>query len=335
MKTTISGLFFLLSILISNSNFAKEIPTNNILANENPERASLVDTGYDACIMHNGVNCEANKNLLFRGDQPLPDFPPYEFNFDYFRQHIFSYITHFKQIYETTASLPSSVEELKNYRIVIINLLYDFNSEGSSSELEELQYEFKFSGNVETLQIPEQHKIYGLETKFNSNQYAFQWWPVTLSGVKEDESEYISMNLNWPDKKGTPPHSFEPKIYKPLNFSYLISGKNFSDDVEVNAKDIHSLLSTIPSDGHPLLIYYHCVAGKDRTGAVSMSYFMKFGGYPYLINSNNNLRQYRSNPLSFNQAIVATTIPGRPAKEEAEILGKAYCLTLNKVPGDC
>src|SRR3990167_1318210 len=185
------------------------------------DRIALLDTGYDACLADGGMKCEENKNLLFRGDQPLPDDPPFYFDFNYFRENIFSYIQQFKQAYDTEARLPIVFDDLKNYRIVVINLLYDFYANGSQSELNELQYEFKHSGIVNTLQIPEQHKMYGLKKSFYSDQYAFEWWPVTLAN-----------HINWPDKQGTPPHTFKPDVYKVLNLTFLITGKNFYGDIE-------------------------------------------------------------------------------------------------------
>jgi hypothetical protein len=85
--------------------------------------------------------------------------------------------------YEINASLPASDEDLKNYRIVIINLLYDFKANGSHDELTDLENEFKNSGAVSNLQIPEQHKIYGLDSAFRSDHYAFMWWPIQLSSA--------------------------------------------------------------------------------------------------------------------------------------------------------
>jgi hypothetical protein len=95
------------------------------------------------------------------------------------------------------------------------------------------------------------------------------------------------------------------------------------------------LLAPVPQDGHPLLIYYHCVAGRDRTGATSMAYFMTYGGYPFVAHvSAKQNRQQRSQPLSFDEALIATTIPELPANEFAEKLGRAYCKTLGKTD-DC
>jgi hypothetical protein len=300
-----------------------------------PEHVALVDTGFDACMQSGGMNCEQNKNLLFRGGQPLPDDPPYVVNFDSFRQNIFSYISTFKNAYETEAKLPSSVDDLKNYRMVIINLLYDFNDHGSVVESTELKYEFKSSGQSSEAVIPEQHHMYGLESAFNENQYAFEWWPITFALLDDADANFVPMHMNWPGNQGTPPHSFEPKDYVLLDLPYFVSGIPYKDDSEnPNAKDLRTLLTTIPADGHPLLIFYHCVAGKDRTGAVSASYFMKFGGYPYVSNEFAQ-KQLRSGPVNLKKALEFTTLPNRYPSKDSKNLSKAFCYYLNKSAGEC
>src|SRR3989344_4710418 len=126
-----------------------------------PERASLMDTGYDFCILNTGTHCDSNKNLLFRGDEPLDDQNNYTYDPEQFRFLIFNYIQKFQTVYSTKAYLPKTIDELKNYRIVIINLLYDWNNHGIGGEHDELSKEFNYSGAVTTEQLPEQHKIYG------------------------------------------------------------------------------------------------------------------------------------------------------------------------------
>jgi hypothetical protein len=321
----ISLLIFLLPMLV----YAN--PSSDML-----ERLALVDTGYDVCMNLGGNNCADNKNILLRGDQPLPDDAPFDFNFAYFRDHVLSYMQTAKSTYQINASLPLSDEDLKNYRIVVINLLYDFKANGGDAEFTELENEFKNSGAVPSLQIPEQHKIYGLDSAFRPDHYAFMWWPIQLSSIEETDPEFISLSLNWPAKQGTPVHDFKPDVYKPLNFPSLISGKNFFGVNEYEAASLHTLLASIPQDGHPLLIYYHCVAGKDRTGATSVAYFMTYGGYPFIPHTaTKQNRQHRSQPLSLDQALIATTIPEHPADEFAEKLARAYCKTLGKNPDDC
>lgn len=72
--------------------------------------------------------------------------------------------------------------------------------------------------------------------------------------------------------------------------------------------DLYHLLLSPPTDGHPLLIFYHCVIGKDRTGLVTMSYFMKNGGYGNIVPQLSlHTRLHRNQPLSFQQALQATT----------------------------
>lgn len=303
-------------------------------ASPSPSRAALVDTGYDACIMTSAFRCENNKNLLFRGNQPLDDTENYLYDPDVLRQKVFSYLQEFKQAYDTDAVLPNSLAELNNYRIVVINLLYDYENHGTDDEYNELTYEFKHSGSINTLQVPEQHKMYNLTSPFNANQYAFEWWPITLKG--ETNPQGIPTNVNWPNKEVFQvPRSNQ--FYKPMDLPYLVTGIPYPGfHEESDSKDLLSLLLTQPNDGHPLLIFYHCVAGVDRTGAVTLSYFMKHGGYANISNHNTLSKLSRNKPLSFAQALKALTNANYPgAKEEAMLSAQAYCLTLGKADDAC
>lgn len=299
-----------------------------------PEMVAIVDTGYDACIQNRGSHCEENRNLLIRGGEPITEDYGYEFQFNNLRTNLFSYLNIFKKNYTTQSNLPKSIDELQNYRLVVINLLYDFRENGSQSELLELEYEFLHSGQSSKLEIPEQHKMYGLDTSFHPDQYAFEWWPITFANLDETEPFFIGMHMNWPGKNGTPHHSFAPKEYQLLDFPYLITGTAWDENIESQAKDLRSLLTKIPTDGHPLLIFYHCVAGKDRTGAVSAAYFMKHGGYPFLSSHNHAFLQQRSGPVSLSKAIAYTTTD-RPANAGSQKLSKAYCLTLKEFQQEC
>jgi hypothetical protein len=300
-----------------------------------PEHVALVDTGYDLCMLSGGQKCENNKNLLFRGGMPLPDGVPMAFDFDQFRTNLFAYLTDFKNTFETRAPLPISADDLKNYRIVDIDLIYDYNQAGGEYESGELQDEFKESGQVSTLQIPEQHKMYGLDLEFDPKKYAFEWWPVTFAELPENDPNFIAMNVNWPSKMGTPSHTFLPKEYKFLDMPYLVSGIPLDGDEEPDAKDLVTLLKTIPADGHPFLIYYHCIAGKDRTGAVSAAYMMKNGGYPYFTTVQDGHKHFREGPVSLSLAFKYTTLPDRYPWIGSMKLSKAYCLTLDKGAPNC
>jgi hypothetical protein len=157
-----------------------------------------------------------------------------------------------------------------------------------------------------------------------------------VSSIDDASPDFISSSLNWPGKQGTPVHSFKPDIYKPLNFPALIGFTPLYEVQKSNEKSLHDLLMNIPQDGHPLLIYYHCVAGKDRTGAVSMAYFMTYGGYPFIAHDAiKKIGKTRSQPLSFDEALTATTIPGHAANEYSVKLSKAYCLFLGRNRNDC
>lgn len=317
-----SKWIFCLFILFSNTCLA----ANNYFA-----RAALVDTGYDACRITNGSNCESNRNILFRGEQPLDD--TFRFDSTLFRDKIFTYIQTFQKMYSTKANLPKSLEELKQYRIVIINLLYDAHAQGSDTEYDELTHEFLYSGAVTTLQIPEQHKMYGLQTEFNTNQFSFEWWPVAFT--EQNNPLDITLNLNWPDKETVPvPRS--DQIYKKLNLPFLITGSSYLDDTENEAMSLRSLLNYEVNDGHPLLIFYHCVAGKDRTGAVTLSYLMQYGGYANVSPQKPPIVTIRNNPLTFSRALQATTLMGYPTpRENAQVLARAYCYNIGKQVDDC
>ena len=296
-------------------------------------RTALVDTGYDACIENNGTACEQNKNLLFRGEQPL-EHKTFHYDADQFRERIFTYLQNFKQVYNTDATLPRTLDELKQYRIVIVNLLYDAHANGSDAEFGELTHEFQYSGATDELQIPGQHKLYNLYTRFNPNQFAFEWWPIAFT--EENNPEDITLNLNWPGNEMVPvPRSHQ--YYKPLNFTYLINGRPYAANDESEAMDLHTLLKSIPSDSHPFLIFYHCVAGKDRTGATTMSYLMTYGGYGNALDQSKHLeKQTRYQPLSYNDALLATTANNYPKpRDGALVLAKAYCYFLKKIKGSC
>lgn len=300
-----------------------------------PQHVALMDTGYDMCVLSGGNQCEKNKNLLFRGGMPMVDGVPVPFDFDQFRQNLFAYLIDFKKTFSSRAPLPEKVDDLKNYRIVNIDLIYDYHQAGAEYELGELQNDFKESGQVSTLQIPEQHKMYGLTSSFDAKKYAFEWWPVTFAQLPENDPQFVPMNVNWPSKMGTPPHTFLPKEYKLLDLPYLISGIPYQGDEEPDAKDIATLLKMIPNDGHPLLIYFHCIEGKDRTGSVAAAYMMKHGGYPYFTTVQDGLKHFRQGPVSLALAYKYTTLPDRMPWIESLKLSRAYCLTLDRGAANC
>jgi hypothetical protein len=320
-----------LSIVLSLCLLSPAITTAHSL--NAPQRASLIDTGYDFCVLSNGKNCASNKNLLFRGDEPLDDENNYTYDPEQFRSLIFNYIQKFQAVYSTKAYLPQTMDELKNYRIVIINLLYDGNNHGTDDEYNELSKEFKYSSAVTTEPLPEQHKIYGLHTVFDPNHFAFQWWPLTLMGAKNPDG--IETNLNWPNQESVPvPRS--DQFYKRIDFQYLLTGNLHPGDAEPDAIDLITLLMSQPEDGHPLLIFYHCVAGVDRTGFVTLSYFMNYGGYSNLIPQLGYTYLTRNSPLSFKEALKATTNNGyRQPSESAQVSAQSYCLTLGKYAEEC
>ncbi len=304
----------------------------NAFPQKAPERAALMDTGYDLCIRYSGTSCENNQNILFRGDQPLDDNNNYQYNADELRNLVFSYLQEFKKTYDTKASLPQSLQDLKNYRIVIINLLYDGTNKGGDPEFTELTKEFQYSGSAKQLSIPQQHLMYGLNNSFDPAQFAFEWWPITLLGKTDIEN-----NLNWPNQDKVPVLRSD-QFYQPMNYPYLVSGVSYQNQSEHDAADLKTLLLMQPTDGHPLLIFYHCVAGKDRTGYVTMGYFMQHGGYSNVVRQNlpRELRFTRNNPLTFSQALQATTNQNYPQpKKESLIAAHAYCLTLNKAKKEC
>jgi hypothetical protein len=291
-----------------------------------PTRTSLVDTGYDACLITGGINCENNKNLLFRGNQPLDENKQYAYDPDAFRSLIFSYLTAFEKNTITNAPLPRTLAELENYRIVIINLLYDAKDEGSDEEYNELTYEFSHHNATTAQIVPEQHKMYDLTQPFRANEYAFEWWPIILDS-----------DLNWPNQeKILVPRSTQ--FYKPMDYAYLLSGSVYAGDSENEAMDLLHLLTMQPADGHPLLIFYHCAAGKDRTGSLTLAYLMQHGGYANITKPAGwkQTALTRNRPLSFHDALEATTNMQYPSPNAAALkTGKAYCLSLKGNVGGC
>jgi len=298
-----------------------------------PARAALVDTGYDACEQNGGDHCQINRNLLFRGNVPLDVANNYRFDPEAFRAKIFNYLQTFKQVYATSAKLPEKLDDLKNYRIVMVNLLYDGTEHGNAFEYALLTNEFKYSGAVNILQMPQQHKIYNLQSPFNPDSFAFEWWPVTMLG--KDNHNGIPGAINWPEHDTVPVPNSEQN-YLPMDVPYLVTGTAYADDVEQDAIDLRTLLTTQPKDGHPLLIFYHCYAGMDRTGAVTLSYLMSHGGYANVSDANHESPLTRSAPLSFQAALAATTNAKYPGPDdEALLAAKAYCDYSGKPAGEC
>src|SRR3990167_4937243 len=170
-QSKISKKYFFISLLL--------ISSATVFA-DNPDNMIVVDTGYDLCMQQHGSHCEKNKNILMRGSQPLNH--QNQFNRGDFQQKTLSAINDFHQRYDSKAATPLSLGELKNYRIVMVSLLYGYvpTSGGKKKEGIELRQEFALSGVSVNQAIPDQHRVYGLNTSFESTQYAFEWWPVTL-----------------------------------------------------------------------------------------------------------------------------------------------------------
>lgn len=288
-----------------------------------PHNVVIVDTGYDACKQQQGQHCEYNKNILVRGSQPgLQD----KFDLITFRQQILQAMTEFNKTYHTQATLPLTSQDLQNYRIVIINLLYGYGGEdnGKNKELSGLMKEFQFSGVADQSGIPEQHKIYGLTVPFHPDIYAFEWWPITLQKANFFAPRYTVATINWPDKNPTPEHNYLPQIYKPMDLPYLLTGQFYANyNKENEAMSIPELLNTAPIDHHPLLIFYHCVAGKDRTGVVTMAYYMTYGGYP-TPHTDTTTPPVRRSQMSRKQALQSSKVGNETANGRAQRLAKCY-----------
>jgi len=298
-----------------------------------PTRAALVDTGYDICVQNAGKNCDSNQNLLFRGNFPLDMDNDYQYSPDAFRNKIFSYLEDFRQVYATKATLPNTIDELKNYRIVMVNLLYDATEHGNETEFAMLTNEFKYSEVARPSSVPLQHKIYNLRSPFNPDSYAFEWWPLTLLG--DENHDGIPGAINWP-LHATVPVPNADQNYLPMDIPYLVTGVAYGDDVETEAADMRTLLAAQPEDGHPLLIFFHCYAGKDRTGAAALSYYMANGGYANVSNNNHEATMTRSGPLTLQQALAALTHDNYPDPAEQGIYAaKAYCQYSGRPDADC
>lgn len=298
-----------------------------------PSRASLVDTGYDICMQNGGKNCVNNKNLMFRGNVPLDVDNNYKYDPDFFRGRIFAYIQEFRQAYHTNAKLPDSLEDLKNYRIVMVNLLYDATEQGKQLEYDELAKEFQYSGIKSRSAFPLQHKIYNLTAPFNPDSYAFEWWPLTLLG--DDNHDGIPGAINWPQHEIVPVPNTDQN-YLPMDLPYLVSGTVYGDDIETEAADLRSLLAAQPEDGHPLLIFFHCFAGRDRTATAALAYLMANGGYANISDSNQETAMTRSGPLNFRDAMAALTHSSYPDPDDAAIqAAKAYCEYSGRPQAEC
>lgn len=303
------------------------------VAASSPEQVVLVDTGYDLCLQTKGSLCTQNHNLLFRGAEPL-DQKMRHFNRVAFDASIWQAIQVFEEHHKTSAILPASAQALANYRIVMINLVNGYSALqlGREAERQELTQEFQDSGQGQGL--PLQHHLYGLQTPWQFSTYAFEWWPLTLPKRGLFAPRISPDLLNWPNQLGTPPHDYLPAEYLPMDFPYLIGGQAFSaQEVERGAASIVGLLQTLPKDGHPLLIFYHCIAGEDRTGAVTMAYYLQYGGYSARIEGLQ--KTPRSPPLRLQAALEATMMPHLMPNSRARIVAQMYCAFLGRAKADC
>jgi hypothetical protein len=283
-------------------------------------RIVLVDTGYDLCHTTINTECENNRNLLFRGMTPVP------YERDQFLQNVMYYLQLFKRVYHVNAKIPDTLEELNNYRIVMINVGYGRGYKHVTKELQALQDEYKYAVPSSLNSFPKEHTLYSMDFSFNPNHYAFEWWPITLNTIQAVPKPDLAAILNWSDKKNHPLES------KPLNLPYLITGQNFFTSHEENSQSIYELLNTIPKDGHPLLIFYHCMSGVDRTGVVTMSYFLAYGGYPYITSDSTKTSAARLGPMNFSQALAAMNM--KP-NHRALRLTQVFCFLIKKDNNEC
>jgi hypothetical protein len=302
--------------------------------NQNHQIA-LVDTGYDACNF-NGKNhsCELNQNLLFRGELPLQSPSPKKWggNYDVFINNIWSYLTLFKRRYHGDNKLPNNITDLKKYRIVIVSLLYGLNAIDNQNEKQSVIGEFQYI-NTGSPVLPKQHHIYNLNTPYDAKQYAFEWWPINLRdkgvfSIFDSPNTILNSPVTLQSSKG----------YLPMNFMNFIDGEPLDNAMpNQSSMALTTLLKYIPRDGHPLLIFYHCRAGKDRTGAVTMSYYMKYGGYPHVgikYGIDSPMTQIlRKPPMTYRDALQTAVLFNNEPNSRAKKLARTYCLAINRSTG--
>ena len=208
-----------------------------------PERVFYLDAG--------GIDQE---NLLFRGNVPLVDNNgTYAFGYRALEAQ-------FKKQLEKPAF------SLSDYHLIVVMILDDtgeylsFASEAGS-----------FNDASDTPLDP-------MALSHDQTYPGYQipgWNPTTLYGrtvTDENGAKHPGSLVWWP---------IEACGASPCNRTFLGPGNNQSFNFMGLIDFVHTTLQGAPISGKPVLIYFHCISGADRTGATAIGYAINYLGLSY------------------------------------------------------
>lgn len=263
-------------------------------ADQKTDRIALIDTGYDLCHQLGLEQCSQNKNLLLRSANP--HFDKNTSSKDNFRRDLLNSINNLSKSLTPETYIPKTLAELENYRIVLINLTF---SKEHEHEKDAFYHEYNSATSFQiSLQIPKKQHIYNLSIPFDKNQFAFIWSPMELKYPTIDD--------------------FEKK-------SLLVS------EIEITTLNlVKNLLLQKSHDKHPLLIVYHCIAGKDRTGMLTMGYYQTYGGY----SPSKRKAPYRIKKMNFHDSYIETASIGVTPNTKAQMNAYLFCKHKNLLRQD-
>ena len=208
-----------------------------------PERVFKLDAG--------GIDQD---NLLFRGNFPLVDNGG---------AYAFGYLAlqaQFQQLLDNAAF------SLSDYHLIVAMILDDSG--------EYLSFAAEVSSFNDASDTPLDPMTLSHEQTYPGYQIP-GWNPTTLYGrtvTDEYEAPHTGSLVWWP---------IEACGGSPCNQTFLGPGNNQSYNFMGLIDFVHTTLQGAPMSGKPVLIYFHCISGVDRTGATAMGYAMNYLGLTF------------------------------------------------------
>lgn len=208
-----------------------------------PERVFYLDAG--------GIDQE---NLLFRGTVPLVDNDG---------ACIFGYLAlqaRFQKILDNPAF------RLDDFHLIVVMILDDTG-----------EYD-AFAAEVGSFNDASGTPLDPMVLSHDQTYPGYQipgWNPTTLYGrtvTDENGAEHAGALVWWP---------IEACGGSACNRTFLGPGNNQSYNFIGLIDFIHTTLQGAPMNGKPVLIYFHCISGVDRTGATAIGYAMNYLGLTY------------------------------------------------------